>query len=43
MEGFMGYTDILFGAIIVISIVGIILGTMLTLKIYSKEGARGGE
>jgi hypothetical protein len=43
MEGFMGYTDVLFGAIIVISIIGIVLGTMLTLKIYSKEGARGGE
>jgi len=36
----MGYTDILFGAIIVISIIAITLCTILTMKIYSKEGAR---
>ena len=39
----MGYTDVLFGAIIVVTVVGCVLGTLLTLKIYSKEGARGGE
>ncbi len=36
----MDYLDILTYAIIVISIITTVLLTRLTLKIYSKEGAR---
>lgn len=37
----MGYTDILTGAIIVITLIGIGLGTWLTMKIYSQGGVHG--
>ena len=36
----MGYTDFLFGAIVLISLIAVTLCTILTMKIYSKEGAR---
>jgi|GEM_PF-2655682 len=36
----MHYEDGLLYAIIVVSIIGTILGTYVTMKIYSKEGFR---
>ena len=36
----MTYEDGLLYAIIVVSIIGTILGTYVTMKIYSKEGFR---
>jgi len=37
----MAYTDFLFSAIILITVVACGLCTWLTMKIYSREGARG--
>lgn len=36
----MNYEDGLLYAIIVVSIIGTVLGTYVTMKIYSKEGFR---
>jgi len=36
----MGYTEVLNLAIYAITVIGIVLGTYVTFKIYSKEGFR---